>query len=400
MVMTIKAQQPTSTKIIVNATTNLEATVSTANSSTTNLAAGNSYTFTGTAELNSSPDVMVNLYMDQDGTLSIQFSTDGTNWDSTVSKSVTASTNEFTTAVKGSRYVRVVVTTASLTTTVFRLQTQFGIFRQGNLSLNRSVTLDSDAVVSRPTSFQDEVTIGRRTGVTPFTKFAYRTNLSSAGGEETVWAYNGNYTVPTSASTYTITYDGTSGGSTDGASTNGARSLIFYHIDENGLPETITHTLGTDGSDETSFSGLGINRVVVLSAGSATYNQSAITITHTSSGNVVAYIPAQESVTQQAIFHVGSNHDAACKFLMFNVNRLAGSNPKVTIKGYVYNRNIGVRFEIFRHYIDTATENTVMINEPVNFKLSAADVLYFVADTDQNNTMITMRFSLNEYQRT
>ena len=131
--------------------------ISTGNSSTTNLAVGNSYTFTGTAEQTNHPDVMVTLFADQVTAVSLQFSHNGTNWDSTISKTGAASVNEFVTAVKGFRYFRIVVTTASLTTTTFRLQTQFGQFRQGNLSLNTSASLDSDALIVRPSDFNLEV---------------------------------------------------------------------------------------------------------------------------------------------------------------------------------------------------------------------------------------------------
>lgn len=372
--------------------------ISSGNSSTTNLDSGNSYTFIGDWEQTNHPDVMINLYADQVCTMLLQFSNDGVTTHSTLTKKTTAQINEFTTAVKGARYFRVSVSTASLTTTTFSLQTQYGIFRQGNAPGNLSLSLDSDALNVRPTSFQDEIVIGRRNGVTSWNKFGYRANLASASGEQTIWAASGNYTVPTTASTYNISYDGSSGGSTDGAGTNGARVLTFYHIDANGLPAIETHTLGTDGTDTTSFSGLGINRCVVSSSGSDNYNASAITITHTTGGATVATIPAQGSVTQQCIFHVGSNHTAIAKFLTFNVNKITGSSPVVTVKGYVFNRAVSTRFEVFRQTIDSASENTIVIEDPIGFKLNPTDVLYFVGDTNQNDTLITMRFSLNEYQ--
>jgi hypothetical protein len=374
--------------------------VSTVNSSTINLSTGNSYTFTGAWEQNFQPDVMINLYADQICELKLQFSNDGSTIHSTLTKLTTASINEFTTSVKGARYFRVVVTTDSLTTTTFSLQTQYGIFRAGNAPQNLNLSLDADALTVRPSNFQDEVTIGRRVGVTPWNKFGYRETLTSAGGEQTIWAASGNYTIPLSAETFDIAYDGTAGGSTDGSGTNGATQLTFYYIDSDGLPAIAVHNLGTDGTDTTSFSGLGINRIAVSASGSSNYNNSDITITHTTSGNTMAIVPAQGSVTQQAIFHVGSNHNAAAKFLTFNVNKLSGSNPKVTVKGYVFNRGVETTFEIYRHIIDTQSENTVTLIDPVNFRLNAADVLYFVADTDANNTVITLRFSLNEYQRT
>lgn len=56
--------------------------ISTLNSSTTNLSVSNSYTFTGEAEHNDLfPEIMINLYSNQNTTLQIQFSQDGVNWD-------------------------------------------------------------------------------------------------------------------------------------------------------------------------------------------------------------------------------------------------------------------------------------------------------------------------------
>lgn len=375
--------------------------ISTVNSSTTNLGAGNSYTFTGTWEQTNHPDLMVNLYADQVCTVRLQFSMDGgTTVHSTLTRISTAGINKFTTAVKGARYFRVVVTTDSLTTTDFDLQTQYGLFRHGNAPGNLTLALDADAQNVRPTNFQDEVVIGRRSGVTPWTKFGYRTTLQSASGEQTIWATTGNYAPATSADTFNITYDGTAGGSTDGNGTNGATQLTFYYIDSDGNPAIAAHNLGTDGSDTTSFSGFGINRMAVSASGSDDFNASDITITHTTSGNTMAVVPSEQSVTQQCIFHVGSNHSAIVKFITFNVNKLSGSNPKVTIKGYVYNRGVDTRYEVYRHILDTQSANFVSLQDPIGFRLNATDVLYFVADTDQNNTVITMRFSLNEYQNT
>jgi len=273
----------------------ISSVISDGNSSTTNLASGNSFTFTGTWEQVTQPDGMVNLLADQVCTLKLQFSMDaGVTVHSTLTKMTSANINEFTTFVKGARYFRVLVTTDSLTTTTFVLETQYGQFRQGNAPKNLSLGLDSDASVVRPTSNQDEIRIGLRPGVTGWTKFGYRTDLQSASGEQTVWATTGNFTPLTSAETFDIAYDGTGGGSTDGAGTTGATELTFFYIDANGKEATATHTLGTDGDDTTSFTGFGINRCAVSASGSNDTNVSAITITATTAGTTQAIIPAAE----------------------------------------------------------------------------------------------------------
>ena len=382
-----------------NLPADMQGLYSTDNSTSTPLSG--SGTFTGTAQV-ATEGVLVMSYADVAGTLYFDFSIDGTNWDSTYPSGgyrCAAGIPEVHTAICGGRYFRVRYVNDSGAQSTFRLGTYTGQFPQLQAALNQSAGLDSDATLSRPNSFQDEVVIGRRSGVSAWNKFGYRTNLTAAGGDEMIES-GGTITTPTiltSASTFTITYDGTGGGSTDGNGTTGATQLTFYYLDSNGEPAVAAHNLGTDGSDETSFSGLGINRIAVSATGSNDVNASAITITATTGGSVQAYIPAGQGVTQQLLFHVPTNGKAIAKFLFLAANKLSGSNPKVLFKGWVYNRSVDSRFEIFRHTMDTQSDNRLVIEDPIGFALSAGDVLYFTADTDQNNTVVEGRFSLNVY---
>ena len=370
---------------------------STSNTTTTPLSSG--ATYTGTFEQNNLPDVMVSLQTDNTGTLYFDFSVDGTNYSTfpVAGFKVASGIHEFHTAVKGARFFRVRLVNDTGAQTFLRLYTYYGTYRSSNTPLNQSISLDSDGASTRPTDFQDEVRIGRRTGIAGWNKFGYRTGLLAASGEQTAWVASGNFVPMTTASTFTITYDGTAGGSTDGAGTTGATQLYIYYIDSDGLPVIGAHTLGTDGSDVTSFSGLGINRAVVAASGTADFNNSVITITETTGGAVQAIIPATESVTQQAIFFTGSNHTAVAKYLRVSL-KTANKSAVVLIKGYVYNRTFDTRYLIFRESIDTSVGLFLELIDPVGFNLSATDVLYFVADTDTNNVDISVRFSLNEYQ--
>jgi len=372
---------------------------SSANSTTTPLTGG--ATFTGVGELNFLSDVMVSCQTDDSGTLYFDFSVDGTNWTTFPVNGFTVASgiHEFHTAVKGPRYFRVRLVNDSGAQSYLRLYTYFGTFRQGNSPLNQTVNLDTDAAHVRPSDFQDEVRIGRRSGVTGWTKFGYRSNLTGTAGEETVWATTGNFTPMTAADTFNIAYDGTSGGSTDGSGTTGATQLTFYYIDADGNEAITAHNLGTDGTDTTSFTGLGINRLTVSASGTNEANVSAITITDTSGGTTQAIIPVGESVTQQCIFFVGSNHDAVAKFLYLHVNKPGGGNASVQIKGYAWNRAIATTFEVFRTTIDTSVETTETLNDPIGFALNPQDVLFFTANTSTNAAEVVVRFSLNHYRR-
>jgi len=372
---------------------------STGNTTTTPLSSG--ATYTGTGEQNDLPQAGVMLKTDNDGTLYFDFSNDGTNWDSTFPVSgfrVASGVSEFHTAVKLGRYFRVRLINDTGAQTYLRLTTYYGNdFVPSNAPLNQTLGRDSDAQSSRPTDFTDEVLIGRRGGVTGFNKFGYRLDLAAASGEQTIWATTGNFVPMTTASTFTITYNT----GTDGLGSTGATTLYFAYVDDDGLNAIGLHVLSNTGSDVTSFSGLGINRCAVSVSGSNQSNGNDITITETTGATTQAIIPSGQSTTQQAIYHTDANSDGVAKYLWFNVNKISGGgSPRVTIKGYVFNREFETRYEVFRATIDTGVENTMEIVPPISFKLSPTDVLYFVGDTDTNSTIISMRFSLFEYKRT
>ena len=379
----------------------LYANQSEGNSSTTAL--GSAETFTGEFEQNDQPDVMVSLQTDNTGTLYFDFSVDGTNWSTfpVAGFSVASGIHEFHTAVKGPRYFRVRFVNDSGAQTYLRLYTYFGTFRASNTPLNQSIGLDTDGQSTRPTDFQDEVRRGKRGGVDGWNKFGYIEGINAASGSKVIWKGGAVFTPMETAETFTITYDGTGGGSTDGAGTVGATQLYFYYIDAAGLPQIMPHTLGTDGSDVTSFTGLGINRCVVAASGTGDKNSADITVTATSSGTQQAIIPALQSVTQQCIFFTGSNHDAVAKLLWANVVS-SSKAPTVNLTGYVFNRQFLTRYEIFRTNIDTAVELHTSIEDPIGFNLSPTDILYFEASTTAtggSTVDINMRFSLNQYAR-
>jgi hypothetical protein len=242
----------------------------------------------------------------------------------------------------------------------------------------------------------DDITQGNVTGASQWNKFGYRTATTAVGGDETIWATNTNHTILTSASTFTITYNSTTDGAGGGAT--GGTIVQFYYLDANEELSVAVHVLGSDGSDVTSFTGLGINRAVVVGSGTADSNVNDITITATTGGSTQAIIPAGQGVTQQAIFFMPNNAIGATKMLMLNANNDAGGQaPFIRVKGWVYNRTVSSQFEIFRYLLDTSVETSFILIDPVNFAISPRDVLFFTADTDRDNTEITCRFSLHLY---
>jgi len=334
---------------------------------------------------------------DQECTIYADFTADSTFAvvDSSLTYKVTANINEVHRLTITRPFFRLRIVNGSSEQSYLSVSAMSGTHPQLSAPMNLNLGLDSDAIAVRPTIPEDEAVISRRPGITPFTKFGYREGLTAANGEETIWETTGNFTPMTTASTFTITYNN----STDGLGTTGALSLFIVYIDENGLKAESVHTLSNTGSDVTSFSGLGINRIAVSATGAAQTNTNTITVTETTGATKQAVIPAGQSVTQQAIYFTDSNSYAVGKMLWIHCNKISGGgSPRILIKGYVFNRNVATRYEIFRVTIDTSTESHVNLYEDVGFRLTPTDVLYFVADTDTNNSAINVRFSLREYK--
>ena len=364
------------------------------NNSTTPLAAA--ATFTGTGELNDYVDVMVVLSTDQNGTLYVEFSQDNVNWDSSLSFAYdTARINPPHVLVKGYRYFRVRFTNTSASPqTYLRLQTYFGAFNKLTSPLNGTLAENYDAISTRPTNYFNEIAMGKRQGKSIVNKFGYNTDIDTTN-EEIIASFGGTFdptvNIITTAQTITITYDNT----TDGLGQTGATQLLITYLDANFLEQNAIHVLSNTGSDVTSFTCLGVNRVLVYANGGAGVNTNDITLTATTDATIQAMIPALKSVTQQLIFHTQINHNLLLKNLNFTSLKLTGGggSPRVNIKGFSWSRVTLTAYQVFDFELDTSVVNFINLAYESPFIFGGREVIYFIANTDTNNTKISGRFA-------
>ena len=207
-----------------------------------------------------------------------------------------------------------------------------GIDGSGNAS---AISAYSGGLLTRPSDYTLDVISGDQPNDRYERTFFYRdVGLLAASGYQTIWSANNNFSVMTSSGTFTITYNNT----TDGLGTTGALSLFIGYIDANKDLQTAFHTLGNTGSDVTSFSGLGINRVVVFSAGSAGVNVNDITLTETTGGGTQSQVPASIGVSQSSLFHFPRLCYPIIKITKLEASRVVGSSPVVNFRFNVYSR--------------------------------------------------------------
>lgn len=379
--------------------TNKGNTISTLNSTTSLLTA--SSVFTGTSEDVSLYDsVVVSIKTDQDGTLTIQFSNDGTNWDSTLTRYYRTTQIEpphrFTVTRK---YCRITFTnTSSSDQTYIRLQTIFKSTTQNlNIPIDALMSQDYDAIAVRPTDFHYEVALGRRQGWTTWNKFGYNTDVDTTTDPEVVAAFGGSFTPLTSASTLTIVSssdeDSDTGGSV--AQGTGARTIRIIGLDANRDEQTVDVTMDGTTSVATTETWLGINRTTVLTSGSSDANVGLITITATTGGSTQATVPAGGSVTQQLIFFNPRNHVALVDWLVLSAHRFgSGTEPVITFKGWVYSPLTDTKYEFFRETIDESISTELQLRPSQPFVFTEQDVFWIEVETSRDDTSVYGRLSL------
>lgn len=368
--------------------------ISTSNSSTTALA--DTEVFTGEWEdIGTLNSVVVAVKTDQNGTFSVQFSPDGTNVDSTLTRYYRTSQIEaphrFTIT---RRYCRVVFTNNSGSAqTYFRLQTTYGEKSDLNAPTDSTLAQDFDAISVRPTDFTTEVGLGRRQGCTTWNKFGYNEDVDTAAAEviaEFGGAFN-QQLIPGE------TLDIVSSSTSDAAAGTGVQNVVIFGVDENW--DTVTEVVAMNGTTTvtTTNSFVGVNRMTIFTSGSSDSNVGRITATASTSGNTMASMPAGQGTTQQCIFYVPRNHQFLATWLYLQVIKSSGGggNPEVQFRGYVYSNVVDSTFEIYRDSIDLSGNNgdRIELNPGEPFIVGEKSILWFEASTTSNNTSVRGRFS-------
>ena len=252
---------------------------------------------------------------------------------------------------------------------------------------------DDKALATRPTSFNHEVAMERRTDVSTWNKWGYNADIDTAA-EEVIASFGGTYTPPTSPTTLIITSSSGNDTSLAGGGT-GARVIQITGIDGNRDIQTQTIPLEGLSSVVTTTTWLGINRIEVVSSGSGQVNAGAISVLATLGGAALGQIPAGVGISQGGIFHVPNNYTFVATWLVINAARAIGqgSIPLVTVRGYVFNPDTNTKYLVVRKRLDTSVSIEVELNPSEPFVVPEKSVLYFTATTDKDNTVVDIRFS-------
>jgi hypothetical protein len=291
--------------------------ISTLNSSTTPLV--DAGIFTGTAEdVSSFATMTVYVDTDLDGTLSMEFSSDGTNWDRQRNVAIDQNIESGTvqTLEMVSQYFRVVYTnsTGNGTQGHFRLQSIYHTFRSGFLtsSPDQVISASNNAQIVRVAN-DPALDISRGLYADKFSIHRFGFNSAVPNGTfADVWAYgptDPTYNWPTTDETFRVA---AGGDVNDTAGGTGARTIQIQYLDSTGVLQQDQLTLaGASASTATSVTGRRIFRAWVDTTGTINgSNTGAIIIENSTSNQIVGVITAATGQTQLTQYTVPLNYTA------------------------------------------------------------------------------------------
>lgn len=311
--------------------------ISTLNSTFTPLSDG--ATFTGTGE-DVAQFATITVFMDSDinGSLSMQFSADGTNWDraKVVPLDILIGGGSVHTLEVVSQFFRVVYTnsTGNGAQTHLRLQTLFHKNRSGFLtsSPDQMISKINDAQIVR-VSNDASLDVSRGLYADKFTvrKFGHHGSVPS-GSFEDIWAYGGVDATINWATTDEKFYVLAGGNSNDTSAGTGCRSIQVEYLDLNGDTQQEQLILaGASASNQTAFTGRRVNRAWCDTAGTIMGNNTGrIIIANVTTGLVIATIEAGIGQTENPFYTVPN--DCTCYLLGVEADIATGTNKDADVK--------------------------------------------------------------------
>lgn len=235
------------------------------------------------------------------------------------------------------------------------------------------------------TDWLARVSAGLVSGAKQYNRFGINDDIDN-GVPETLRSNGGTFAIQDNIGVLDISSSSTSDdGSPAGT---GARTVTVDGTDTNGA--VISETVTMDGTTTVSTSAefLGVNRVVVATAGSNTTNVGNITVVNNTSGETVAYIPIGLGVTQQLIHYVPENTQALIYKLTINADRLSGGSAPVVEINFWQQTLEGVKLNLLKAILDTGLKTSFEETYYVPKTISGGSVWWVEVETDTNNTFV------------
>lgn len=268
----------------------------------TSIPLNSSDTFTGISEdVSNFNSLVFSCKSDQHGTLYAEFSSDNSNWDSSLAFEIYAGVNEVHRLTISKKYFRIrIVNDSASNQTYLRLQTMYGSHSALTSALNSTVYDDADAQLVRPLDFNLMVAEGLYYDRTNTIKDGYTPTMGNGAVTQDLWTESGVYTgfVSTAAAAELVVA---------GADTG----TVYYSY--MATDTDLDYTFGSKAITGAGTYSLGhniwrCNFMYFVSSSSTSFNAGKMTIRHTATpANIFVTIDANRSQSFCAAYTVPYN---------------------------------------------------------------------------------------------
>jgi hypothetical protein len=220
-------------------------------------------------------------------------------------------------------------------------------------------------------------------------KFGYNKDIDTAA-EETIWAQGGQWQPTAGAETVSIV--SSSANDTNGGT--GANLLAIFGLDADYIAiSELTIALNGTTPVTSTLSYRYMNRMAVALSGTGLRNEGTITVTQSTSGVVLATIPPDEGITQQAVYTVPAGFTAYLQGVYVNGGKTAGGTvPLIEYEVYSYNNLSNTQYRVSTAIEDANSGNSLTFNYPFANPTAEKNTFFINASTSTNNTQVFARF--------
>ena len=232
------------------------------------------------------------------------------------------------------------------------MQTQFGIFRQGNSPLNSTLTTDADAITTRTIDSNLFIAAGRFSGQVGVNKFGrapqgIQTTSTDVWDRADATPTQQIWVAPTQARVHAIVSSNAADKGTASPGT-GLRTLRIYGLTAWTSKETSEDiTMNGTNPVNTVNSYVIIHRMQLLTAGTGGTNAGTITATAATDGTITAVIRPGIGSTTMAIYGWSSLQTFFVKIWRASINKSSAANADILLRLF-YNPEPSANLTSFR----------------------------------------------------
>jgi hypothetical protein len=331
------------------------------------------------------PGVVVAMKTDATGTLYMEQSVDGVNWDSSLSFDVEPDLNEVHRITITRSWYRTRYVNGSTPQTYLRLQTNFDDPAILSTPLNSTLQQDGDSICVRSFPAELDIAAGRYEGTDIVNKFGRNTDISTNSVPEDLWNGGGVYTgFPTGAPEEFEVFS---------SSVSDTGVLTFTYLPSSTSTRYLTGTVTLNGTTPvaTGITGYRMHTARYSTGAATTFNVGTITLRHrVTTANVFCVMPIGRSQTNVSAYTVPAGSTAYIRRLFMRVT----GTTSLSIQGALWVRGLGESPRLRRPI--TATNAEHFEEEPYGGipVAEGSDIVLRVTSSSNNNVDVTGGYDL------